>query len=195
MCVYIRTDIYAQKIWLLGNRQDELYVERIKQDLLPRLKPGKKYRLTTLGGLYGREKFAGVHDVYFWRIFERNKELFTFPMYFNVMFSAGFFLSESENPIWGDAGYAGTSVFYSTAVVAEDKRLDAEIFVKSSGTDMEAQLWALRIMRPYPAADYCFVGEKDIFLMMPQVRYDRETLAGIIQEELTKNTAVGEHGG
>jgi hypothetical protein len=53
----------------------------------------------------------------------------------------------------------------------------------------------LRIMRPYPAADYCFIGEKDIFLMMPQVRYDRETLIGIIQEELTKNTAVGEHGG
>lgn len=197
MCVYIRTDIYAQKIWLLGNRQDELYVERIKQDLLPRLKPGKKYRLATLGGLYGREKFAGVHDVYFWRIFERNRELFTFPMYFNVMFSAGFFLSESENPIWGDAGYAGTSVFYSTAVVAEDKRLDAEIFVKSSGTDMEAQLWALRIMRPYPAADYCFVGEKDIFLMMPQVWYnnDRETLADVIRENMTKNAAAGEHGG
>ena len=86
MCVYIRTDIYAQKIWLLGNRQDELYVERIKQDLLPRLKPGKKYRLTTLGGLYGREKFAGISTVYSLRTCERDRELFRAPMYFSVMF-------------------------------------------------------------------------------------------------------------
>lgn len=91
MCVYIRTDIYAQKIWLLGNRQDELYVERIKQDLLPRLKPGKKYRLTTLGGLYGREKFAGISTVYSLRTYERDRELFRAPMYVSVMFSSGFF--------------------------------------------------------------------------------------------------------
>lgn len=197
MCVYIRTDIYAQKIWLLGNRQDELYVERIKQDLLPRLKPGKKYRLTTLGGLYGREKFAGISTVYSLRTYERDRELFRAPMYVSVMFSSGFFLSEPESPIWGDAMYLGGGIFYGITPenIMKGKRLDAEIFARTFGLDKEAQLWALRIMRPYPAADYCFVGEKDIFLMMPQVRYDRETLAGIIQEELTKNTAVGEHGG
>ena len=197
MCVYIRTDIYAQKIWLLGNRQDELYVERIKQDLLPRLKPGKKYRLTTLGGLYGREKFAGISTVYSLRTYERDRELFRAPMYVSVMFSSGFFLSEPESPIWGDAMYLGGGIFYGITPenIMKGKRLDAEIFARTFGLDKEAQLWALRIMRPYPAADYCFIGEKDIFLMMPQVRYDRETLAGIIQEELTKNTAVGEHGG
>ena len=197
MCVYIRTDIYAQKIWLLGNRQDELYVERIKQDLLPRLKPGKKYRLTTLGGLYGREKFAGISTVYSLRTYERDRELFRAPMYVSVMFSSGFFLSEPESPIWGDAMYLGGGIFYGITPenIMKGKRLDAEIFARTFGLDKEAQLDTLKIMMPYPAADYCFVGEKDIFLMMPQVRYDRETLAGIIQEELTKNTAVGEHGG
>lgn len=98
MCVYIRTDIYAQKIWLLGNRQDELYVERIKQDLLPRLKPGKKYRLTTLGGLYGREKFAGISTVYSLRTYERDRELFRAPMYVSVMFSSGFFYRSQRVP-------------------------------------------------------------------------------------------------
>lgn len=197
MCVYIRTDIYAQKIWLLGNRQDELYVERIKQDLLPRLKPGKKYRLATLGGLYGREKFAGISTVYSLRTYERDRELFRAPMYVSVMFSSGFFLSEPESPIWGDAMYLGGGIFYGITPenIMKGKRLDAEIFARTFGLDKEAQLDTLKIMMPYPAADYCFVGEKDIFLMMPQVRYDRETLAGIIQEELTKNTAVGEHGG
>lgn len=197
MCVYIRTDIYAQKIWLLGNRQDELYVERIKQDLLPRLKPGKKYRLTTLGGLYGREKFAGISTVYSLRTYERDRELFRAPMYVSVMFSSGFFLSEPESPIWGDAMYLGGGIFYGITPenIMKGKRLDAEIFARTFGLDKEAQLDTLKIMMPYPAADYCFIGEKDIFLMMPQVRYDRETLAGIIQEELTKNTAVGEHGG
>lgn len=197
MYVYIRTDIYAQKIWLLGNRQDELYVERIKQDLLPRLKPGKKYRLATLGGLYGREKFAGISTVYSLRTCERDRELFRAPMYFSVMFSSGFFLSEPESPIWGDAMYLGGGIFYGITPenIMNGKRLDAEIFARTFGLDKEAQLDTLKIMMPYPAADYCFIGEKDIFLMMPQVRYDRETLIGIIQEELTKNTAVGEHGG
>lgn len=197
VCVYAGTDFYAQKIWLLGNRQDEMYVERIKQDLLPRLEPGKKYRLATLGGLYGRKKFAGMHDEYSLRTYERDRELFRAPLYVSVMFSSGFFLAEPGSPIWGDAMYLGGGIFYGITPenIAEGKRLDAEIFAKSFGTDMEAQLAALKIMEPYPAADYCFVGEKDIFLMMPQVRYDRETLIGIIQEELTKNTAVGEHGG
>lgn len=197
MCVYIRTDIYAQKIWLLGNRQDELYVERIKQDLLPRLKPGKKYRLTTLGGLYGREKFTGRNNEYSLRTYERDRELFRAPMYVSVMFSSGFFLSEFENPVWGDILYTDGGILYimTSENVMEGKRLDAEIFARTFGLDKEAQLDALKIMRPYPAADYCFIGEKDIFLMMPQVKYDRETLIGIIQEELTKNTAVGEHGG
>lgn len=197
VCVYAGTDFYAQKIWLLGNRQDELYVERIKQDLLPRLEPGKKYRLATLGGLYGRKKFAGMHDEYSLRTYERDRELFRAPLYASVMFSSGFFLSEFENPIWGDVLYAGGGIFYimTSESAMEGKKSEAEIFAKTFGTDMEAQLAALRIMRPYPAADYCFVGEKDIFLMMPEIRYDREVLAGVIRESRTKNTAAGEHGG
>lgn len=197
VCVYAGTDFYAQKIWLLGNRQDELYVERIKQDLLPRLEPGKKYRLATLGGLYGRKKFAGMHDEYSLRTYERDRELFRAPLYVSVMFSSGFFLAEPGSPIWGDAMYLGGGIFYGITPenIAEDKRLDAEIFAKSFGTDMEAQLAALKIMEPYPAADYCFVGEKDIFLMMPEIHNDRNVLAGIVHDKMAKNTAVGEHGG
>ena len=158
ICLYIGTNFYAQKIWLLGNKQDDLYVERI-----------------------------GVNNIYFLRTYDRDQELFRFPMYFNVIFSSGFFLSEADNPIWGDAGYTGAKIFYSTAVVADDEKFEAEIFVKDFGADKEAQLWALRIMRPYPATDYCFVGEKDIFLMMPQVRYDKEVLIGNVQESMKKD--------
>lgn len=197
VCVYAGTDFYAQKIWLLGNRQDELYVERIKQDLLPRLEPGKKYRLATLGGLYGRKKFAGMHDEYSLRTYERDRELFRAPLYVSVMFSSGFFLAEPGSPIWGDAMYLGGGIFYGITPenIAEDKRLDAEIFAKSFGTDMEAQLAALKIMEPYPAADYCFVGEKDIFLMMPEIHNDRNVLAGIVHDKMAKNTADGGGGG
>lgn len=197
VCVYAGTDFYAQKIWLLGNRQDEMYVERIKQDLLPRLEPGKKYRLATLGGLYGRKKFAGMHDEYSLRTYERDRELFRAPLYVSVMFSSGFFLAEPGSPIWGDAMYLGGGIFYGITPenVAEGKRLDAEIFAKSFGTDMEAQLAALKIMEPYPAADYCFVGEKDIFLMMPEIHNDRNVLAGIVHDKMAKNTADGGGGG
>lgn len=197
VCVYAGTDFYAQKIWLLGNRQDEMYVERIKQDLLPRLEPGKKYRLVTLGGLYGRKKFAGMHDEYSLRTYERDRELFRAPLYVSVMFSSGFFLAEPGSPIWGDAMYLGGGIFYGITPenIAEDKRLDAEIFAKSFGTDMEAQLAALKIMEPYPAADYCFVGEKDIFLMMPEIHNDRNVLAGIVHDKMAKNTADGGGGG
>lgn len=197
VCVYAGTDFYAQKIWLLGNRQDELYVERIKQDLLPRLEPGKKYRLATLGGLYGRKKFAGMHDEYSLRTYERDRELFRAPLYVSVMFSSGFFLAEPGSPIWGDAMYLGGGIFYGITPenIAEGKRLDAEIFAKSFGTDMEAQLAALKIMEPYPAADYCFVGEKDIFLMMPEIHNDRNVLAGIVHDKMAKNTADGGGGG
>ncbi len=197
VCVYAGTDFYAQKIWLLGNRQDEMYVERIKQDLLPRLEPGKKYRLATLGGLYGRKKFAGMHDEYSLRTYERDRELFRAPLYVSVMFSSGFFLAEPGSPIWGDAMYLGGGIFYGITPenVAEGKRLDAEIFAKSFGTDMEAQLAALKIMEPYPAANYCFVGEKDIFLMMPEIHNDRNVLAGIVHDKMAKNTADGGGGG
>ena len=197
VCVYAGTDFYAQKIWLLGNRQDEMYVERIKQDLLPRLEPGKKYRLATLGGLYGRKKFAGMHDEYSLRTYERDRELFRAPLYVSVMFSSGFFLAEPGSPIWGDAMYLGGGIFYGITPenIAEGKRLDAEIFAKSFGTDMEAQLAALKIMEPYPAADYCFVGEKDIFLMMPEIHNDRNVLAGIVHDKMAKNTADGGGGG
>lgn len=197
VCVYAGTDFYAQKIWLLGNRQDEMYVERIKQDLLPRLEPGKKYRLATLGGLYGRKKFAGMHDEYSLRTYERDRELFRAPLYVSVMFSSGFFLAEPGSPIWGDAMYLGGGIFYGITPenIAEGKRLDAEIFAKSFGTDMEAQLAALKIMEPYPAADYCFVGEKDIFLIMPEIHNDRNVLAGIVHDKMAKNTADGGGGG
>lgn len=197
VCVYAGTDFYAQKIWLLGNRQDEMYVERIKQDLLPRLEPGKKYRLATLGGLYGRKKFAGMHDEYSLRTYERDRELFRAPLYVSVMFSSGFFLAEPGSPIWGDAMYLGGGIFYGITPenIAEGKRLDAEIFAKDFGADMEAQLAALKIMEPYPAADYCFVGEKDIFLMMPEIHNDRNVLAGIVHDKMAKNTADGGGGG
>ncbi len=182
ICLFAKADYWAQKVWLLGNRQDELYTERIKADLLPRLQPGKKYRLTTLGGLYGREKFAGVEHAYSQRIYERNRELFTGPLYVSIMFSSGFFLSESENPILGDAVYLEGIIFYgmTTENIPKDKMIDAELFAKSFGNDKEAQLQALKIMQPYPSSKYCFVGQKDIFLMMPQVGSDKEKLIRFI---------------
>ena len=176
--IYIGTNFYAQKIWLLGNKQDDLYVERIKHDFLPRLVPGRKYRLATLGGLYGREKFTGVNNIYFLRTYDRDQELFRFPMYFNVIFSSGFFLSEADNPIWGDALFINGRVFYGTTseLIPSEKDLSARAFAYSPAKDLDARLRALHSMEALSPAKCFFVGEKDIFLMLPEMQQERNSL-------------------
>lgn len=172
ICCFIKIDCFAQKVWLLGNKQDDFYAERIKKDLLPKLQKNKKYRLTTLGGMYGREKFAGYADNYSLRTFEHNRELFSGSMYVSVWFSSGFFWAEPVNPIWGDAMYMSKKIFYGVSSVLgipKDKLIDASIFSYNAGHDKQEQLAALREMKPFPDKHYFFIGEKDIFLMMPKV--------------------------
>lgn len=182
---FIRIDYFAQKVWMLGNRQDDLYAERIKKDLLPKFQKNKKYRLVTLGGLYGREKFAGDVNNYSMRTYERNRELYRAPMYVTVMFSSGFFLSEAQSPIWGDGMYVGKGVFFG--IVPENveygKKIDAEIFSRTFGEDKENQLKRLREMKPFPSPKYYFIGDKDIFLMMPKVLDTRDLLFGVIRSQ------------
>ncbi len=178
-------DYFAQKVWMLGNRQDDFYAERIKKDLLPKIQKDKKYRLVTLGGLYGREKFAGDINNYSMRTYERNRELYRAPMYVTVMFSSGFFLSEAQSPIWGDGMYVGKGVFFG--IVPENveygKKIDAEIFSRSFGNDKENQLKVLSEMRPFPSPKYYFIGDKDIFLMLPKVLDTRYLLFGVIKSQ------------
>ena len=61
--------------------------------------------------------------------------------------------------------YLGGGIFYGITPenIMKGKRLDAEIFARTFGLDKEAQLDTLKIMMPYPAADYVLSERKTFF--------------------------------
>lgn len=181
LAVYADVDFATQKIWLLGNRQDEAHAERIRGNLLPRLESGQHYRLTTMGGLYGRAKFAksaNVAEAFNRRVYERHREFFGASFYLHVMFSSGLFLYEPDNPIWGDALFINGRVFYGTTseLLPSEKDLSARTFAYSPAKDLDARLRALHSMEALSPAKCFFVGEKDIFLMLPEMQQERNSL-------------------
>ncbi len=164
---FIKADVTTQKIWYLGNKQDEMAVERMKNDLLPELKKGKHYRLSTIGNLYGREKFAEVisgseqeREIY--------REYWGAPYFVPIFFSAGFWGYEAENPIWGDAMYIKEDIFYGTSNenISLEDIIKARIFAMYFGDDKKDLNLLLRKLKPFPQKPYYIIGRKDIFLMM-----------------------------
>ncbi len=176
ICCYIKADFNIQKIWLLGNEQDEKLADRIRADFIPHLTPNKHYRLTTIGDIGSRSKFTQITS--FRNIAEIYRELFTFPYYANVFFSGGFFLYEAQTPIWGDGWSLGAKTLYSLYKqgITHKDIINAELFAKSPGNDIESQISTLRLMQPWPKQNYYFIGQKDIYLMLNRNDTLRTTL-------------------
>ena len=167
VCLFIRADFVVQKVWYLGNKQDAAAVERIKEELLPELISQKAYRLSTIGNLYGRQKFAKINfaseykkDVY--------REYWGAPYFLSILFSSGFWGYEEKNPIWGDAIYLGDNIVYGTnnENLSREEELKAKIFAMDFGTDKDKMIPAIKQLQVFPKKPYFFVGEKDIFLML-----------------------------
>lgn len=183
ICGFLRADFLVQKIWYLGNNQDDRLFERIRQDIMPEIVQDKSYRLSTMGEISGREKFACIRGTP-GNLRDRYREIYTFPYFINIFFSEGLFLYEGRNPILGDGLYLGETIFYGVnnpEVKREDKP-SAEAFAKDYGTDHEEMLSALLKLRPYPKRNYYFIGEKDIFLMFEGGTEQRRILLKNIRE-------------
>ena len=182
--LFVKADVTAQKIWYLGNVQDEAIVERMKKDLLPELKKGMHYRLSTIGNLYGRQKFAGVRFVSDEKR-ETYKEYWGAPYFLAILFSAGFWAYEAENPIWGDAMYIGDSVFYGTSNenIYLENIITAGIFAMYFGDDKKELNLRLRKLKPFPQKPYYTIGGKDIFLMMENNNSNKVKLFDKMQNE------------
>lgn len=174
---FVHIDFMVQKVWYLGNRQDEMAIERIKGEILPNLKPNQHYRLSVLGNFYGREKFS--HYRYISDVKRENyREYFGFPYFYNVFFSQGLWGHEAFNPIWGDAFYIGSWVYWgaNNENIEPKEKKAADEFARTWGNDREQIWFALRHLRTYPQAPYYFVGEKDILLMLGEDEKHREIL-------------------
>ena len=181
--VFVQCNLMTQKVWYLGNRQDDDAIERIKADLLPKMEAEKHYRLSALGGFYGCQKFA---DIKF--ISDEKKEIYReyygAPHFLGIFFSNGFFAYESYNPIWGDAMQLPVGYFYGTSNenIASEEKDEAAEFSKYSGHDKDNLIKAVRRLRPFPREPYMAVGDKDIILMLGNTQYE-DLLVKTIQED------------
>ena len=174
---YIYTDVMVQKVWVLGNTQDERLYERVRSRLLPALKPQQHYRLSVVGDVFGKEKFSNqplLSDA----DRERLREFYGYPLYLKVFFSTSFLAYEDFNPIWGDAMFLGGKIGYviNSEGVEEQDKVQAYLFSRHGGLDKKEQLHGLTYLRPFPANPFYFVGEKDIFLMLSRDNEAREIL-------------------
>ncbi len=99
---FIKADTYIQKIWHLGNKQDEQIIEKTRTELLNKIDLNKKYRLYYIGELNGRQKFADT-SLYKSNHYEIYREYYTYAYLISPFISSGLFLTEPYNPIYGAA--------------------------------------------------------------------------------------------
>ncbi len=163
---YAKADLTAQKVWVSGDKLDERTADRVRSELMSELVPGQHYRLFVHGGFYGREKFTGDEYVY-GEDRERLRELYGYSKFLHHIFSAGLFLYEAENPIWGDAMFIKDTFIYvlsgNEQLTQEDK--ESAIFFAAK-VDFEEPPDLILGLSNFPARPYFFVGKKSIYLKL-----------------------------
>jgi len=184
VCGYIHTDLLTEKIWYLGTVQDERIVDRVRAELLPQLKEGKHYRLSSVGSFYGRQKFAGIDKISA-EDREVYREYYGYGMYLYRFFSSGLFLYEAENPIWGDGTYFGNYLWY--LIIGENvsygDKISAGLFSRKFGNDKRNLVEAADKLCAYPCKHFYYIGEKDILLMVSDDEMSRLVLKWNIENE------------
>lgn len=178
--VFMECNFMAQKVWYLGNGQDDKAVERVKGALLPQIEPHKHYRLSTLSNLQGQRKFARKQFV----AVTIYAEYYNMSYFLDIFFSNGFFAYEAYNPIWGDSQYVPRGViFYGTTNenITPKQKMEASLFAQHFGKDKDNLIKAVRRLRPFPREPYMAVGEKDIILMLGDTA-NKDLLVKTIQD-------------
>ena len=178
--VFVLCDVNVQKVWYLGNRQDDKVIERIKGNLLPQMKENQHYRLSTLGNLYGQRKFADKKYI----SGSPCGEYYGMPYILDIFFSSGFFAYEAYNPIWGDSMYLPVGIFYgrTNENMTDEQKADAEVFARHFGPNKDYLATSVRRLRPFPRKPYMVVDEKDIILMLGDTAH-KDLLVKTIKED------------
>lgn len=183
VCCYVACDISVQKVWFLGNSQDDRAVERIKSHLLPKMVKDKHYRLSTLGNFYGRKKFACMTFVAADKA-ERYREYWGAPYFITTFFSSGLFAYETSNPIWGDSIYMPNGfVFYATnnEILLGTQKIEAQLFAQHFKGDKSYFATQIRQLHPYPKEPYMLVEDKDIVLMLSDTAHKDVLIRNILE--------------
>lgn len=162
--LYGRADVIAQKIWLLGDSQDERIIDRIRADFMPQIQKNKHYRLITLGNLNGRWKFASFPDETF-KNGQKFRELFGFAYYLPQFSASGLFLYENYNPIWWTANTfdPGKINFVFDNEFTNKNNPEIAIFFNYHWKNRYDPLTVFHQIHPFPSIPYFFIGE-DIYL-------------------------------
>ena len=184
VCCYIHMDLLTEKIWYLGTAQDGRMADRVRAELLPQLKEGKHYRLSSVGSFYGRQKFAGINEISAENR-EVYREFYGYGMYLYRFFSSGLFLYEAENPIWGDAVYLGNYLRYDVIndAMIRQNVISAQVFSRKFGNDKRNLVEAADKLCAYPCKHFYYIGEKDILLMVSDDEVSRLVLKWNIENE------------
>ncbi len=164
---FIRADFMTQKVWYLGSQQDARIIERIRKDVLPQMVPNRGYRLATLGELNGQAKFAQKKLLP--NYFDYMREYGYYASYLPIFFSHAFFITESDNPIIGDANFfCCTELMYlnNNEYLSRSERVEQEQMLYNKPSDVKAVYNALELMSVFPHEKYYFVGRKDIILRL-----------------------------
>lgn len=130
---FIKADIYTQKIWHLGNKQDEQIIEKTRAELLNKIDLNKKYRLYYIGELNGRQKFAN-RPIYKSNHYEAYREYYTYGYQIAPFITSGIFSTESFNPIYGSAffyiGANNLSLINNNEYLSKKEQGDSMFYTK-----------------------------------------------------------------
>ena len=184
----IKADIFAQKVWYLGNKQDAYAVERIKERVLSDVAAHKHYRFFPIGELYGRAKFAHYDaDYHSFYPSYYSWEYDTAPYFINNFSSSAFFLYEPENPIWGDSFYAENILHVVTNEnIALKDKIAAELFAQNFGNDRTELAYQFDKLKAFPASPFYIVGKKDIILILSKDEKNQLMLRNLLRRGLNE---------
>ena len=151
----------TQKIWHLGNKQDEYSINRIKNDLLKQIDFSKRYRLYSIGGLFGRRKFANIID-YRGTAHEMYREYYSYEYYISPFLESSLFLTEKYNPIFGNLFIINNIAlsFLNNDFITNEERSHYEQFSKAIPLDKEA----IHKWMTTPDKSRVFVHDENIFV-------------------------------
>ena len=129
---FIKADFNCQKIWHLGNKQDELATDRIRADLLKKIDLDKRYRLYYIGEFHGRKKFANQYS-YRLKDNEIFREYYSYEYLICTFFTNGLFIQERYNPIYGSIffyrGYNASYLINNNEYLNSEEKFSQSNFI------------------------------------------------------------------
>ena len=151
----------GQKIWYLGNKQDEMAMDRVRSDLLEQINLDDKYRLYVVGELLGRQKFTNIKN-YKNLVNQPSSEYYSFAYYLGPFIESSLFFSEKYNPIYGNLFIlnGNTIPMLNNEFLSDAERKKYKSFSKTVSINRnKVRKWLIN-----PKKDRVFVNDENIFI-------------------------------